>query len=83
MRIIQKQMQSEKKTFARVIEGYVKEKINSKAKAKAIMKKMQTFIALQAHLYYGEELPNLPGLHEMMQETINDQDVVIDDLLYS
>jgi hypothetical protein len=34
-------MKTEKKSFAKVIEGYVKEKINSKAKAKAIMKKMQ------------------------------------------
>ncbi len=72
MRTIQKQMKTEKKSFAKVIQGYVKERINSKAKAKAIMKKMRQFIAVQAHLYYGEELPDLPGLHELMQETIKE-----------
>jgi hypothetical protein len=38
-------MKSEKKTFAKVIEGYVEEKTNSKAKAKAIMLRMQLLIA--------------------------------------
>ena len=60
MRVIQRQMQSEKKTFAKVIEGYVEEKTNSKVKAKAIIQKMQLFIAHQAHLYYGEKHPDLP-----------------------
>lgn len=61
MRAIQKQMKSEKKTFAKVIEGYIEEKTNSKAKAKAIMLKMQWFIAEQARLYYGEKDPNQVG----------------------
>lgn len=82
-RIIRKQMEKDQKTYENVVEDYVNKFYRSKPKTKGVMQKMRWFIARQAYFHYGEQPPDLPGSHELMQEMMNEQDMVIADLFNS